>query len=31
MAAVYTEAGVMITKDVPELKRPWLPENHSDV
>ena len=31
MAAVCTEASVMVITDVPELKRPWLKQNHSNV
>ena len=31
MAAVCTEVGVMVIMDVPELRRPWLAETHSDV
>ena len=31
VAAVCAEAGVLVTMDVPELKRPWLEENLSDL
>ena len=31
VVAVCYEAGVMVMMDVPELERPWLAENHSDV
>ena len=31
MAAVCTEAGVMVRADVLQLEKPWLAGNHSDV
>ena len=31
VAAVCNEPDVIVITDVPELKRPWLAENHSNV